>query len=148
MTPGHFRFDLLMGLADHVWQSTLCVGAAAIIAWALRRQPAKLRYRVWLCSALKFLVPFSLLVTIGARLPWPASSTALPVSDVSIQVIVTPFVYAADKREASTAPNFFSGIAGQLLILAWAAGIAAVTGRRLLHTRRLRAIANNGHVLL
>jgi bla regulator protein BlaR1 len=63
-----------MMLATHLWQSTVCVGVAALLAAALARAPARTRHAVWLFASLKFLVPFSLFVTAGSYLgawTWP-----------------------------------------------------------------------------
>ncbi len=60
---------------------TLFVLAAAIAASALRKNGAHVRHRVWLAASLKFLVPFSLLIALGAAVSWrtaaqPAASIA------------------------------------------------------------------------
>jgi bla regulator protein blaR1 len=55
-------------LCNHVWQSTLCVVAAGLLALLLRKNHARARYWLWLAASLKFLIPFSLLVGIGAFL--------------------------------------------------------------------------------
>jgi len=57
-----------MSLLTHLWQSTLCVGVAAVLAYALRHAPAGTRYGIWLLASLKFLIPLPLLVFAGAFL--------------------------------------------------------------------------------
>jgi bla regulator protein blaR1 len=52
-------------IANHLWQSTLFAGTAALMALLLRRNPAKVRYGLWLAASVKFLIPFSLLVWFG-----------------------------------------------------------------------------------
>jgi TonB family protein len=131
---------MLTALANHVWQSTLCIGAAAIVAWMLRRHPAKLRYRVWLFAALKFLIPFSLLVALGARLPWPATSLVGP-DHVAVQVIVTPFTNGAHDTADRTATPTAGMLALWVSLCAWGAGLIVVSSRRMLHRRRLQLIA-------
>ena len=54
-----------MMLADHVWQSTLFLVAAALVTLGLRKNHARVRYGVWLAASLKFLVPFTLLVAMS-----------------------------------------------------------------------------------
>jgi TonB family protein len=54
-----------MSLLTHLWQSTLCVGVAAVLAYALRHAPARTRHVIWLVASLKFLMPLSLLVIAG-----------------------------------------------------------------------------------
>jgi uncharacterized protein (TIGR03435 family) len=57
-------------LLDHLWQSTAFAGAVWLLVLALRKNAARIRYRLWMVASLKFLVPFSLLVAVGARLQW------------------------------------------------------------------------------
>src|SRR5690242_9470183 len=65
----------LAELANHLWQSSLfalAIGAATLF---FRRNRASIRHALWLVASLKFLVPFSLLAALGARIhassPWP-----------------------------------------------------------------------------
>jgi bla regulator protein blaR1 len=77
MAPGNISSELL----NHLWQST----AVALLAWPiailLRRNHARIRYWVWLVASLKFLLPFSLLISVGELLqptvPAPISQPAL-----------------------------------------------------------------------
>lgn len=56
-------------LANHLWQSTVFAVAAWLVTLLLRRNPARVRYAVWLTASVKFLVPFSLLIGLGGLLP-------------------------------------------------------------------------------
>jgi bla regulator protein BlaR1 len=65
---------------NHLWQSTLCVGLVWLLAVALRRNRAAVRYWLWLAASIKFLIPFSLLVSLGTQVGWrtaPASGQLL-----------------------------------------------------------------------
>jgi bla regulator protein BlaR1 len=63
-------------VADHLWQSTLFALAAALVVSALlRRNRANERYWVWLAASLKFLMPFSLLVSAGRSLGYALDSS-------------------------------------------------------------------------
>jgi bla regulator protein blaR1 len=68
-------------ITNHLWQSTIFVLAVALLASAFRKNRAEVRYWLWLSASLKFLVPFALLLNLGARL-WdtlpPSSGCALP----------------------------------------------------------------------
>jgi bla regulator protein BlaR1 len=55
-------------LGNHLWQSTLFACVIALLMLALRNNRAQIRYWLWLAASLKFLVPFSLLVSIGSHL--------------------------------------------------------------------------------
>lgn len=54
-------------IANHLWQSTVFALVAGILLLALRKDQARVRYRVWLIASVKFLVPFSLLIGVGAH---------------------------------------------------------------------------------
>ena len=56
--------------ANHLWQSTLFAAVAGLLTLALRKNRASVRYWIWLAASVKFLIPFSLLVTAGAQLGW------------------------------------------------------------------------------
>jgi bla regulator protein blaR1 len=57
-------------LGNHLWQSTVFAGVAALLTLALRKNRAQARYWLWLMASMKFLVPFSLLAVVGSRLAW------------------------------------------------------------------------------
>ena len=63
------------GLANHLWQSTIVALIAGGLALILRRAPARDRYWLWLAASAKFLIPFSLLVSVGNRLAHLTAST-------------------------------------------------------------------------
>ena len=56
-----------MTILHHLWQSTLFTMAAWALTLVLRQQRARVRYWVWLAASYKFLVPFSLLTSVGAE---------------------------------------------------------------------------------
>jgi len=59
----------LFFLLNHLWQSTLFAGVAWLACRTmLRSNSPRVRFGVWLVASMKFLVPFSALVTIGHRL--------------------------------------------------------------------------------
>jgi len=75
---------------------------------ALARNSPRLRYWLWLAASLKFLVPFSLLVSTGARVQLPPNTPSLhavtvqqistyfaPVSAPARTTLQWPFVFAA-----------------------------------------------------
>lgn len=69
------RADVL-AVANHVWQSTLWVGAVWVASWALRKNRAAVRYWLWLMASVKFLIPFPLFVSIGTHLEWRTAAAA------------------------------------------------------------------------
>jgi hypothetical protein len=62
----------------------LFAALAAGLALILRNNRAQTRYALWLAASVKFLVPFSLLFAIGARIGLPAAApiarTAIPAA--------------------------------------------------------------------
>ncbi|HEY2168121.1 MAG TPA: M56 family metallopeptidase [Candidatus Angelobacter sp.] len=61
------RADISFVLA-HLLQSTFCVFAAWLLTLALKNNRASARYWVWLAASVKFLIPFSLLVSASSEL--------------------------------------------------------------------------------
>ncbi len=85
-------------LINHLWQSSGFAVLAAVVAFLLRGNSAKVRYWVWLCASLKFLLPFALLVSLGSLVPRPSSRVvshsmlgAAPVFSDAVVQIAAPF---------------------------------------------------------
>ena len=101
------------GLANHLWQSTVVAAGAALLALFLRKHNARARYWLWLAASLKFLVPFSFLVSIGSRLAWTSTPATAPGSGVYlIEEISWPFARSA----APVAPTYVPPISTPTLI--------------------------------
>src|SRR2546422_11649414 len=83
--------NLIAPLANHWWQSTLFAGAAALLTWAVARNREQARYWIWLASSVKFLIPFSLLVTIGSRFEWRSAPPVVPSLSLTVERIGQPF---------------------------------------------------------
>jgi hypothetical protein len=60
----------LSPFVNHLWQSTLFAVAVWLLTIMLRKNRAAVRYWLWLLGSAKFLVPFSLLVSLGGQLGW------------------------------------------------------------------------------
>ena len=54
-------------LVNHLWQSTAVVLIAWLLTLLLRANSARVRYAIWMTASIKFLVPFALLTSLGAR---------------------------------------------------------------------------------
>ena len=65
------------GIVNHLWQSSAFTAIVALAAWALRRNSPRARYWLWLAASLKFLVPFSWIVSTGARVQLPPDTPSL-----------------------------------------------------------------------
>jgi uncharacterized protein (TIGR03435 family) len=125
---------------NHLWQSTLFAVAAGALTLAFKRNHARVRYWLWFSASIKFLLPFSLLVTIGSALPWRlATTTASPAFSSVITQIGQPFldVGSATVAAPSPAPADTSWMAVVILAL-WACGAVAVLRIRFTMWRQIR----------
>jgi uncharacterized protein (TIGR03435 family) len=118
-------------LANHLWQSTLFVVLAAILESALRKNQARLRFWVWLTASVKFLIPFSLLITFGSHLAKPRPSTpAQVVVYTAVEDFSQPFAgpqtpvnYHSAPR---TAPVSLLHLLPVIAVAAWLVGVVVV----------------------
>ena len=126
--------EYLSPIANHIWQSTLFAAAAGLLALALRKNRAAVRYCVWLAASVKFLIPFSLLVSIGDYLDWPARSVVGNAQFVSIlEDFSRPFALPVPPPALATgSPDPAVHVPGMLFWL-WLAGVC--DGSRLLGAR-------------
>jgi uncharacterized protein (TIGR03435 family) len=66
---------------NHLWQSSLFAAGVFALALILRNNRPQIRYWLWLVASVKFLVPFSLLVSVGRQVeiqtPPPPIATAM-----------------------------------------------------------------------
>src|ERR1700723_1945002 len=76
-------------ILNHLLQSTLFAATVAVANTMLRRNSPRLRYWLWLAASVKFLVPFSWLVSMGARIQLPPDTPSFHA--VTIRQISTTF---------------------------------------------------------
>ena len=50
---------------NHLWQSTLFASAAWLVTIFLKKNRARIRFWIWFSVTVKFLIPFSIIVTLG-----------------------------------------------------------------------------------
>ena len=55
-------------LANHLWQTTLCVIAEAVLVRFVGARHPRVRHAIWFAASIKFLVPFAVLVAAGQAL--------------------------------------------------------------------------------
>jgi bla regulator protein blaR1 len=143
---------MIAAFTDHLWQSTIFVLAAALIAAALRHNRAHIRHRIWLIASLKFLLPLSLLMSIGRAFPQaapsPATDAPASVSSLSITVdrIAQPFtsdvfIPITERRQAD------SNALPMVLGVVWAIGFMAVVAMRVRGWQRVRSALRSSTVL-
>src|SRR5665213_3083118 len=131
----------LSPLGNHLWQSTVCAAVAWLLVFKLKKNRAAVRYWIWLAASLKFLVPFSLLMSLGTRLAWStASGIARPAFSFVAKQIGQPFSIPAQQFPiAAVLP--VSGSAPVLLFLVWFCGFAISVLLWLRSWRRIRRAA-------
>lgn len=78
-------------LLNHLWQSSLCLGASGLITLALRRNSAHVRFWLWFAASIKFLVPFAALTALGAYLLTPVMPPVAAPTIVLAAPLAMPF---------------------------------------------------------
>src|SRR5580658_2635364 len=122
----------MIAALNHLWQCTLFSVAAGLLTLAFRGNRAHVRYWLWCSASLKFLVPFSLLMTLGSHLQWaPAARTIAPAAiSFTVEQVARPF--------PETAPPVRDWLPIAILGV-WAGGCAAIALLRFRGWLRVRA---------
>lgn len=109
-------------LALHLWQSTLVVIAAWVLALACRRNAAALRYWIWFAASLKFLVPFALLQSLGDYI---GRSLPAPVTVDAALIETGNAIFVPSVLRVAIADGTLTQI-GTLVAALWALGTATL----------------------
>jgi len=132
-------------LFDHLWQSTLFVAVAGILATVLRNNRAVLRYWLWLAASAKFLLPIGLLAALGSLLPTPGQ----------LPEVSTKFLYSVDPAiEPFSAPEPVINVPAAngsdfetYLLVIWAVGALSFLSVSLLRWWHLRVMLRSAVVM-
>lgn len=128
---------------NHLWQSTLFAVVVGLLTIALRNSRASVRYWLWLSASLKFLMPFSLLVTMGSQFHWRTEPAAAPIAlPALIEQIGRPFSAPASEPLLASAPAL-SSIRPAVLLCVWIGGFLFVVFSWTHQWRRFRAIVRS-----
>jgi beta-lactamase regulating signal transducer with metallopeptidase domain len=130
-------------LLDHLWQSTLVAGLAALLALSLRNNSARVRFWLWFAASFKFLIPFAALAALGERLAalLPVTVTASPRLLATLPVAET---ISAPATMLAAVPQATAGINIALALgVIWLLGFVAVLGIRLIRSLHLRSVLKN-----
>jgi beta-lactamase regulating signal transducer with metallopeptidase domain len=124
-------------MMNHLWQSTWFAAIVWLATLALRRNGARLRYSLWTAASLKFLMPFSWLVSLGAQFEWRAApAIARPAAAFVMEEVFAPsMLIAAPETVTQQTP-----ILPWLLAGVWVLGSAAVLFWWWRQWRPLRAV--------
>jgi beta-lactamase regulating signal transducer with metallopeptidase domain len=106
-------------LLDHLWQSTLFAAPLGALTLLLRRHAASVRFWLWFAASIKFLVPFSALMAIGAAMTLPAGP--MPPEAPTLEVLHDTAAPFANAPAASVMPNGATNWIPWLIAI-WAAG--------------------------
>src|SRR5437870_3669562 len=137
-------------LINHIWQSTLFAGAAWLVALLLRNNRPGVRFWAWLGASVKFLIPFTLLVSLGARLEWTPAKTSIvgkatttPVPIV-IRQIASPFIDSPSNASQGRITSFsFTPV----VLAVWVIGVGVIATGRFRAWHRLRLLQRAGITL-
>ena len=123
-------------MLNHLWQSTLFAGLAGLLTLALRNNRAQARYAVWLAASVKFLIPFSLLASIGSHWEWPVKPAVVQTGfSAVVEQVSEPFPAEAPTVAGSVRTK--ESVLPRLLWLAWACGFVMIV---MFWSRRWRRI--------
>ncbi len=136
----------LAPLASHLWQSTVFAAVVALLALALRRNQARVRFWLWLAASYKFLLPFALLVSFGHLFQWrtaPAIMTpalsAVPSAFSTVTDVISGPTFLTALPAAKPAPDHAPAL---LFVICgvWACGFVIVVAGWAREWLRIRAI--------
>jgi bla regulator protein blaR1 len=126
-------------MTNHLWQSTIFCVCVAVLAIAFRKSRARVRFWFWLSASLKFLVPFSLLLSLGSHLapgPTATRAAATPVAAVTMLQISEPFSDRLVSARSGESPHSWIT---EWMFGIWLCGFAAVALVRFRRYARIRA---------
>ena len=128
-------------VVNHLWQSTVVVLIAWLVTVALRRNPARIRFWVWMSASVKFLVPFALLASLSARWAHPLARRAIGSGlYTTMDEISQPFQQAtarsATSALSSTPPVHSFEFLLPLLAGVWLCGVVTVVAMWTLRWRK------------
>jgi bla regulator protein blaR1 len=128
-------------MANHLWQSTLFAILVAVSSLALRKNQARVRHDLWLAASLKFLIPFSLLMSLGSRVArMHSSADSQTVFYFVLQTVSQPFHQASRGLLAASLLRWLPGVVAIL----WLAGFVTVIGLWWVRWRRVAAAIRRG----
>ena len=145
--------SLWMTAANHLWQSTLFAAAAWILTLLLKKNRARVRFWIWFSVSVKFLIPFSLLVSLGGLIApeWVKAPVKISPGWDVIQTINQPFSLP-DINESFSAPGTAATPSTSekvpLMIIAfWLCGLSALLLIRYKSSAQVTGIVRKAELL-
>jgi bla regulator protein BlaR1 len=127
-------------LANHVWQSTLFAAVVGLLTLALQRNQARVRYWLWLVASYKFLIPFSLLVSIGHQFEWRSVLRFFPFPVFLFPHAVSGPLFLTSLPAATRPVPDQMPVLPIMISALWACGFLVVVVRWLREWVRIRAV--------
>ena len=111
-------------LVNHLWQSTLFAIAVWMAAQALRHNGARVRFWLWMAASAKFLIPLSLLMSVGQQFQWRDAPVVVQgTASFVVEDVLTPATGVVPRPPALPQSTPFPP---SLLLAVWATGTAVV----------------------
>jgi len=134
----------MIALANHLLQSTLFAAAVGLLALAFRRNHARTRHSLWMAASVKFLIPFSLLISLSSRIS-PGSVPAAPPPQLRFVMAesrqsMTPSIVRRSADAPPVRPDSWPNAAWAL----WLCGSAAILIRWRLRWRKIAVAVHSG----
>ena len=133
MLPAFWNEAWTAALANHLWQSTAVTGIVWLLALSLRKNHARTRYWLWMIASVKYLIPFSLLISAGESLrALFATQIQRPALAAVMEQITLPFPQAAAPAAVAQAPmaqsaaSLPANLMPSFLIAVWFCGFLLV----------------------
>jgi bla regulator protein blaR1 len=127
---------------NHLWQSTVFAAFVAIAALALKSNRAGTRYWLWLAASFKFLIPFTLLMSIGTRVDVLPETTTMPA--LTVEQMTTSFAPVPLHASALEAGRSWWPLA---FVIVWLVGATFLLFRWFLRWRHIRLAVRATHRL-
>lgn len=139
-------------VGNHLCQSTVCLLIAGLLTLTLRKNYARVCYGLWLSASIKFLLPFSLLVTLGSHL---ARLRVLPPTEpgfvLAMEQVSQPFTpHAAPvipPAVHSTTSGTLLDLLPSILMAIWLGGFVVVLIGWYMRWRRITAAVRHATLL-
>ena len=122
-------------IASHLWQSTWFAVAAGLLTLLFQRNRARVRFALWLCASIKFLVPFAPLIDAARQIAPPAPPPAIAERLAITLAEPAGFVAAAAAPLSQPRTEWLAAA----LVSLWAGGLVTIAFVRLRGWRRVRA---------
>jgi bla regulator protein BlaR1 len=124
--------------SNDLWQSTWFAIAVGLLTMVFRKNRAQVRYWLGLSASIKFLLPFSMLMSLGSHLNWAptARKISAPAAWFAMTQISGPFPVSSQPALPMRGSTDWISI---LVAEVWACGFAGVALIRLRGWLRIRA---------